>query len=178
VGWQSYSIDLYDSFNGLAEETSGNCSGLPLQWSNTNGITLFRWDPNENITGTTMFQQLDWIKLTKMEQVTKGQPFTVRIYGNKNMAGVSLSFYYTADRSNPRAHPLSIIPPDGSPPDGKYKVYLPMIMNMADNSVTPGQNYLWNTSNVEPGIYYVCVEANDGYNTGIYCSDAPVNVTR
>jgi hypothetical protein len=178
VGWQTYSVDLYDSFNGLAEQTL-NCSPANSTiWKNTPSINYFRWDPNENITGTTMFQQLDWIKLTKMDQVTKGQPFTLRINGNKNMAGVSLSFYYTADRSNPRAHPLSIIPPDGSPPDGKYKVYLPMIMNMADNSVTPGQNYLWNTSNVDPGTYYICVEANDGYNTGIYCSDAPVNVTR
>jgi hypothetical protein len=178
VGWQTYSVDLYDSFNGLAEQTL-NCSPANSTiWKNTPSINYFRWDPNENITGTTMFQQLDWIKLTKMDQVTKGQPFTLRINGNKNMAGVSLSFYYTADRSNPRAHLLSIIPPDGSPPDGKYKVYLPMIMNMADNSVTPGQNYLWNTSNVDPGTYYICVEANDGYNTGIYCSDAPVNVTR
>jgi hypothetical protein len=178
VGWQTYSIDLYDSFNGLAEQTL-NCSpSNPTIWKDAPLINYFRWDPNENITGTTMFQQLDWIRLTQMDQIKIGQPFTLRIYTNKSMSGVDLSFYYTTDPSNPKAHVLSIIPPDGGQPSGKYKVYLPVIMNAVDTTVTPGQEYLWDTSHVNPGTYYICVEANDGYNTGIYCSDAPVNVTQ
>ncbi len=177
VGWQNYSIDLYDTFDGLAEETSGNCNGLPLQWKDTNNINLFRFDPNENITPAALHQQLDWIKLTKMDQATKSQPFTLRIYANKSLAGIDLSFYYTTDRSNPTANILSIIPPGGGPPVDKYRAYLPAILNGADTIVTPGQEYQWDTSNVVPGIYYICVKANDGYNTGTYCSDAPVYVT-
>jgi len=179
VGWQIYSIDLYDAFNGLAEQTLNCSSAIPNIWKNDPIINYFRWDPNENITGRTMHQQLDWIKLTKMDQAKIGQPFPLRINANKSLTGVNLSFYYTTDPSNPTANSLSILVPIGIPTNNSNnKVYLPAIMNRMDAIESSDQVYLWDTSNVAPGIYYVCVKASDSYNAGIYCSDAPVNVTQ
>ena len=35
VGWQTYTIDLYDAFNGSIEQRSGNCPGSVTSWQNT-----------------------------------------------------------------------------------------------------------------------------------------------
>ena len=69
TGWQTYHIDLFDYFNGAAEETyptsGSDCppinhsdpqvpptdiSANPAHWLNTGSGIQFRYDPNENIS--------------------------------------------------------------------------------------------------------------------------------
>ena len=81
IGYQTYSIDLYDAFNGGAEATSGPCGGLPTTWQTSSTVYGLRFDPNENIscspqfagafvisTGGDYVQKLDWIRLAAIDQ--------------------------------------------------------------------------------------------------------------
>jgi hypothetical protein len=84
VGWHEYNIDLYHPFNGTPVEAA-NCSYNPLQpWSAVDGIMKLRFDPNENWTGHLVppmifHQELDWIRLTKIDTVTQGINYPIEV---------------------------------------------------------------------------------------------------
>jgi len=218
VGWHVYHIDLYDYFQGAAEDTypDGDAcpeiahsphtppttpSTNPTHWLNSGSITQFRYDPNENIscdyreeTGKDFIpcsdyrQELDWITLTAMDQVTQGEPFEIILDMNKPMDVSNFTFYYTTDPTQPRQN-RAVEAPDPSelqPSGGPFLVYLPLVRQVGgatqpvDGSnpiqpTIPGA-FQWDTGSVTAGEYYVCAEADDGINGAIYCSETPVRV--
>lgn len=181
VGWQIYTADLIDSFNGSVIQTGGSCPPPPYSWSSSSPISRLRIDPNENQTGSNMIQQLDWIRLTPVDRVTHGTPYQIQISLNKPPQGVSFNYYYTDNPSNPTQH-IAAQYSFPMPPPSPYHLFLPMILNSTTSSsgdlppVTNGVTFTWDTSLVTAGQYYVCVVANDGLNQGTYCSEAPFQV--
>jgi hypothetical protein len=182
VGWQTYTVDLYDPLNGIPEEfTPGNCPLISWRDQALVGpVVGFRLDPNENITGSVMHQEFDWIRLTKVEQVTQGKLVKIRVLLNKPSSEVTIGFYYTTDLSQPKQHPANAIARITiSTP---YLLYLPIVSNSDPNydpfveQIPADVTYLWNTTGVSPAEYYVCAEAGDGYNQATYCSQAPIKI--
>jgi hypothetical protein len=191
IGYQTYSIDLYDAFNGSAEATSGWCGGLPTTWQASSTVYGLRFDPNENISCSPQFagafvtstcgdyvQKLDWIRLAAIDQVAKGTPFPIQITLNRPPAGVSFAFYYTTTLSNPTQSPAQLYtPPTFS--IGPFQLYLPTIFKnyvVGDTFPSVDVTYVWDTTSVSLGTYYICAQSNDGYNTTTYCSEAPLNL--
>jgi hypothetical protein len=182
VGWQTYMVDLYDAWNGLPEEkTPADCPNVSWRDQASVGpVVAFRIDPNENITGVDMLQEFDWIRLTKVEQVSQGASAKIRVLLNKPPSEVNLNFYYTTDLSQPTQHPASTYPQAiiAAP----YHFYLPLVVNSDLNfdpfvSQLPADvTFSWDTSGVTPREYYICAQANDNYNQAIYCSHAPIQI--
>jgi len=182
VSWQTYTVDLYDPLNGIPEEfTPGNCPLISWRDQTLVGLVVgFRLDPNENITGSVMHQEFDWIRLTKVEQVTQGKPVKIRVLLNKPSSEVTIGFYYTTDLSQPKQHPANAIA--RTTISAPYLLYLPIVSKSDPNydpfveQIPADVTYIWNTSGVTPGEYYICAEADDGYNQATYCSQAPVKI--
>ena len=174
IGWQIESIDLHHVFNGSVEEHSTGCPPEPLTWLNTSPVLDMRFDPNENILGYTLHQEIDWIRLTKVDAVTRGNAYVVEIDLSKQTSLVNLEFFYTDDpTNNPTKFPALQYFHSGA-----FKLYLPQITLHTDGSPlnTTSFTYLWDTSGVPLGSYYICATADDGLNQGTYCSLAPVKV--
>ncbi len=172
VGWHTYHVDLFDTFNGTPVESQ---SGSLTPWKDSATIHALRLDPNENYTGNivpalTFNQAIDWIKLTKMEKITRGQPFTVEWYSSESLPASAFQVFYTSDSAVPRQHPAASwsFP---LPPAQPFRQFVPGIFTFSGT-----YKHFWNTGGVAPGQYYLCVEANDGTNTNISCSEAPVEV--
>ncbi len=196
VGYQTYSIDLYNTFYGQAEQTQGECAGLPTTWQASSPVLALRFDPNENISCTPQFggpfvistcgdyvQKLDWIQLTAVDQVVQGNAFPVQIMLNDLPATVSLTFFYTTALANPTQFRAQLYTPLYTPlikvSAGTSQLFLPILFkNHPPIDTFPEANvtYLWDTTNVPLGTYYICVQANDGYNTATYCSESPMKV--
>jgi hypothetical protein len=195
VGYQTYSIDLYNTFYGQAEETQGECTGLPTTWQASSPVLELRFDPNENISCNPQFspfvvstcgdyiQKLDWIQLTAVDQVVQGNLFPVQITLNDSPATVSLTFFYTTTLANPTQFRAQLYTPLYTPPiqmsTGTSQLFLPILLRnypTVDTFPEADVTYPWDTTNVPPGTYYNCVQANDGYNTATYCSESPMKV--
>jgi hypothetical protein len=165
VGFQTYTIDLYNAVNGKAVSKLGDCTGLST-WIGSGAITQLRFDPNENITCTkakpiiraycgNFVQSLDYIRLTGMDQVTAGTAFPIGITLNRSSDTLkSLTFYYTTAVSQP-TQSLAV----GT-------------VQSTGTSVT----YNWDTTGVPTGTYFICAQADDGLNPVTYCSEANVAV--
>ena len=156
VGWQTYHIDLFDSRNGSPEATAGSCPSSATHWLNTYPVSSLRFDPNENILGSNLHQELDWIRLTKVDGVISGNPFSIQVSLNKPASQVDLSFFYTTDRygaplQRPAAE-MSRIPT--SFPISGFKLFLPLLASRYEPTTTPWPNnvtYYWDTAGVPPG---------------------------
>jgi Tol biopolymer transport system component len=191
IGWRTYTVDLYDPLGGTVEEMSPagtpHCPATRPSWQTTPGLVKqFRFDPNENISevadtitgGGPFHQTIDWIKLTKVDQVARGTPFPIQITLNKPSAQMqSIEYYYTTDRSQPTQNRATGVAGLKQAP---FNVYLPLV-SRGDSSSPPRTDakeitFSWDTSSVAPGEYYICVAANDGVNAATYCSEAPVQV--
>ncbi len=178
VGWQTYTIDLFDAFNGSPEVVVGPCPYT--SWRNSGTVSGLRFDPNENILGYPLVQAIDWIRLTKEDAVIKGTAYPVNFYLNKPPAGTNLTYFYT---TNPQTQPFQQLARGilASPPlmNGNFKIYVPLLLNKYDPSNLPNPNsvnYVWDTSQVTPGTYYFCVSVNDTFNQIAFCSETPVRV--
>ena len=139
-----------------------------------------RFDPNENILGYPLNQKIDWIKLHKEDLSPWGSNFPVKIFLNKSPSEVKLSYFYTTDPKNyptqQMAQPLPSPPLSGV---GKHSLFLPLVTKAYDPSDIPPANsvtFHWDTSQVSPGVYYICVSVSDSYNQSTYCSDTPTTV--
>jgi hypothetical protein len=178
VGWQTYTIDLFDSFNGSPEEVSGQC---PFSsWKDAPAVIGLRFDPNENILGYPLFQSIDWIKLYKGDRIPRGVPFPVKIALNKPPEGTVLSYYYTTDPKNhPQQQAAQVYLSAPALSNGNYRLFLPIINSKFDTSDMPPPNsvtYSWDTASVPAGDYYICVSATDSLNQTTICSDVPVRI--
>ncbi len=196
VGYQTYSIDLYNTFYGQAEDTQGECTGLPTTWQASSPVLELRFDPNENISCTPQFgspfvistcgdyvQKLDWIQLTAVDQVVQGNQFPVQITLNDSPAAVSLTFFYTTTLANPTQFRAQLYTPlytsSIQMSTGTFQLFLPILFKNyppIDTFPEAAVTYQWDTTNVPLGTYYNCVQADNGYNTATYCSESPMNV--
>jgi hypothetical protein len=164
------------------ERTPGDCPNVSWRDQAAVGpVVAFRIDPNENITGGVMHQEFDWIRITKVEQVSQGRPAKIRVLLNKPASDVTLTFSYTTDLSQPTQHLANIDP--NTIIAAKNFVYLPFISTIAPNydpfvdHLPADLTYSWNTNGVAPGEYYICAQASDGLNQANYCSQAPIQIT-
>jgi hypothetical protein len=184
VGWHTYSVDLYDAWNGTPEEfTPGSCPSTP--WLNQRSIgpvVGFRIDPNENITGASMHQEFDWIRLTKVQQAARGSTVKVKVLLNKPAAEVNLNFFYTTNLALTDQNIAETL--QGATLALKNNlVFLPVLLTSDPNydpffdRIPADVTYSWNTSGVNPGEYYLCAQASDGYNQATYCSQAPILIS-
>lgn len=185
VGRHTYTIDMFDPRNGTPEaRTPSDC---PLvTWANQASVgplVQFRLDPNENILNWTFHQEIDWIRLTRVEPVRQGQQAEVRLLITDTVAELTtLDLYYTTDRSQPAQHPAArYTPPTIS---GPHLFFLPMALRLpapsySDPFITalPADVvYWWDTTGVSPGTYYICAVAGDAHTTAAYCSQAPFQI--
>ena len=175
TGWHTYSIDLADPYAGLSVQQIGSCPGGTLSWLSPASANKFRLDPNENITGTTLHQEIDWISLNAMDTVPRGMAFPITFTSNKTGSSTQYTAYYTTNRANPTQSIAQLL--SQTNPPGQSRGPITLFLPIVDNGIDPGSIVLlWNTGNVNPGQYYVCIKANDGLNETIGCSDAPVAV--
>jgi hypothetical protein len=187
VGWQVYTVDLYDAWNSMpATVWPTTCPMVPWK-DETAPVFMFRFEPNENITDFTLHQEVDWIRLTKVDTVRRGQPYTVKTKLNVSASSLaSITYYYTDNLSNPTQHIADNFSMN-TPLDAAYSTFIPLLSRAYTTGSTgqdpfvgelkPDVSYYWDTSAVNPGTYYICTLLNDGYNQSIYCSEAPVTVT-
>jgi hypothetical protein len=182
VGWSTYSVDLFDSWNGMPIEASpSDCRRV--HWKDETGyVYFFRFDPNENVTSSTFHQEVDWIRLTQVDRVERGLVFPIKVLLNVPRETLkSIDFYYSNNLNEPTQTPaessqITRVEVENAP----YRVYVPVNLTGGYDPFIAGLPadvvYSWDTSNVAPGEYYLCARVDDGYNQSTYCSDAPVKV--
>jgi hypothetical protein len=176
VGWYNLSVDLHHPFNSTAEEHSAYCNGVPLNWKENSNVQQLRFDPNESIFNYPLFQQLDWIKLSKVDRVVKGNRFPLVFDLNKIIKQVNIDFYYTTDTNYPFQHNATTsVREEPIPPTqlGEFLLFLPLLRNGEPSDAY----FFWQTEDVPLGEYYICAKIDDGFNIGVGCSEAPVKVT-
>ncbi len=178
VQWHTYTIDLWDAFEGSAEEWQGECNSLPKNWKDSAPILGVRFDPNENITDHDFYNELDWIRLTKPIVLQQGDLYRISLDSFFPGDTFNVTLYYTNDPvGNPTQHNVVLYTPSVQPPPGPKRVYLPIVTkNLLDSSQLGDLNYIWDTASIVPGTYYVCAVTNDGLNQATFCSEAPVTI--
>jgi hypothetical protein len=185
VGWHTYNIDLEDPIQGMPVQVftiAGSCSLIP--WSSAKNIVELRFDPNENYTGylipaMAFHQEYAWFTLTRVDQIKRGTNFLIQFTPSKSLdLGSQISYYYTTNVSNPTQNNLEVAYTAPAQPTGPNRIFLPSIKTVPALGNNPGGNQVqWNTANVPPGQYFVCIVAKDGVNPPLnYCSEAPVDV--
>jgi len=177
IGWQTITIDLHDPIQGTAEENTVIDCPQNMTWSGTSPMFEIRFDPNENTTDLPILQELDWVRLTKNDAVTKGKNYQVEI--KLNLPWSELDYYnlfYTTDPSNAYQYNMILAEP-GKPivSLGKFPLYLPLVSNSPDLSLDP-KTFLWDTSTVIPGEYYPCIQVTKNNIPISYCSKASIVV--
>jgi len=185
VGWQTYWVDLGDPLNGRPEDQAGDCPA-GVNWTTSPPLLDLRFDPNENVSvvqnppggGGPFHQQLDWVRLTAVDQVTHGTPFAIQLSINRDVS--RLRYYYTTDLHIPTQTPAQQYSPQQA--NGPFFVFLPLAdHNGAAAEALAGlpvatDSFMWDTSGVSPNVYYICVTATGGGNSATYCSETPVVV--
>lgn len=168
-GWQTYSLDLSEALL-----VPGSSPWQKQDWE------VFRWDPNENTTGETWYTIIDDIKLTGMPEADTDIQIQFEIE-NPETEEVSLDLYYDTDdqgfngvyigayRSGMSGNQASL---RWIKDMGDYLIYLPLIAR----NMCPGDCYLWNTSQVNEGEYYLYGCLEDGVNRACRYSDVPVKI--
>lgn len=177
VGWHTYSIDLWDTFEGSAEDWEDECDSLPKNWQQSPPVLQARFDPNENISDHTFYNKIDWIRLTKPIVIPRGQAYRLGLdkFFPNDIFEVNL-FYTTDPKNQPTQHRVIVYTSPGS--TGPYAIYLPITKSMGDPFLSGADlEYLWDTTSVSPGKYYICAEAFDGLNQGTFCSEATITIT-
>jgi hypothetical protein len=186
VGWHTYVIDLYDSFNGTPIESGPSSCGLK-PWKDAGTLIHLYFDPNENWTGNTpgiapmiFHEEFDWIRLTKDIQVAQGGTMPIKVRLSKPSSQLTnIQYYYTTDPRSPsqswnlmRYNVTQAQPPATS---GSHLIFLPNIQSQFDSDPTSSY-FSWNTAGVAPGDYYICTQVADQVNQAAYCSEVPVRV--
>jgi hypothetical protein len=104
--WAVHTVDLYDAWNGLPVQVAPERCGR-IHWTEQNKpVYRFRFDPNENYTDEVLHQEIDWIRLTKVDQVKRGSSFPVKVLVNVPVSGLqSIQFYFTNTLNEPMQQP-------------------------------------------------------------------------
>lgn len=180
VGWQSVAIDLHDAWEGgIADSSVVECPNASTWLESTPALEV-RFDPNENITGETLHQKLDWIRLTGVDEVVRGTQFPIILNLNMDWSLLKeLSLYYTTDPDDAFQNKIVQSQSSSYQPTASYpnKIFLPMSLKTFSTSLSfDGKPYYWDTSSVSPDLYYICAKAATQTNSATYCSEAPVAV--
>jgi hypothetical protein len=182
-GWNEYHIDLWAS--DVIDEAYP--AGTPNWWQSQ--PNRMRFDPDElasSLAPATIL--LDYIRLTAMDAVKQGDPFSI-LYTAAGTLPMTLSFYYTTSPATAGTLIGAIVKAsadskgsDAATPKPaadrpslplSHQVYLPVMHNFLDC----GENcFAWSTTHVATGTYYICINAQDAYNSTYRCSEAPVVV--
>lgn len=166
-GWHTYSFDLSQA---IIDPTtpSGSWTGFP---------TVFRLDPHEMPQAATF--HVDFVTLTGDEKVTAGAPFRIA-YQTTPSAGPTVTFYRDTDRnsSNGGRVALTQYTPPAISPVGPNALYLPtMLRNYSPElNLLTGNSWMWDTTGVPAGTYYISADVNDGVMTTTWYSELPVIV--
>jgi hypothetical protein len=182
-GWNTYIVDLW------APDVVDEAHPIQRSWRDSAPNRL-RLDPSElNSTLTPASIQLDWIQLTAIDDVTAGDSYPIWFDAED---GTELSLYYDTDNNpgNGRgAIGQTIAGPDSASmqvsftPESdsgipiqdaaNHAIFLPSISSNSA-ACNLGECITWDTGNIDPGIYYICAESDDGLNSVYRCSEAPV----
>lgn len=163
-GWQVYSLDL----SKVALEPS-----LGPGWSGYQRV--LRLDPVE--VPNPMSIHLDYVMLTGDEQVQRGSLFPVMYQISEN-TGVTINLYYDTNKNHLDGKTIMVTSAPSPPLVSPFKVYLPFVSKLTnDLPHLSGIMVIWDTTQVEPGAYYLCAEVDDGSNVATWYSDTPVIVT-
>lgn len=183
VGWYTATVDLFDPKQGLADQNTVVDCPTEMAWSDNTPALLFRLDPNENILPTKLVQKIDWIRLTKVEEIAKGTQYPVNLKLNLPWYALdNYKLFFTSDRNNPTEN-LAATVVAGAPAQGEAvtsKVFLPAIINRTfkvdtqDPLLAYSQTLVWDTNVVARGQYYLCLETTANGHTTTSCSGAPV----
>jgi hypothetical protein len=188
VGWNTYAIDLYDPLNGTPVTVTAPCTQY-TPWVNAATIQSLRFDPNENYTGQFLGdagqtavpamvfdQKIDWIKLTKMDQVKAGIAFPIEYKSDKVLPQSAFTFYYTSTLLSPRQH-IALAWTAQILSSQTVKIFLPILTTPLSLGSSDVSRFQWDTRGIAPGQYSICVDVNDGKNIATTCSSAPVEIT-
>ncbi len=164
--WQTYTMNLDEVL--FEPSNPGSWSGSPI---------VFRIDPHEISTPNDF--HLDYVLLTGDEQVTAGSPFTI-VYDVTPSSGLSLTFYYDTDTDPTNGRTLMQAYSGPAPPLSPNDVFIPLVNNAsseAEIELIDGLHWVWDTSGVSAGTYYVSSTAADGVNITTWYSEIPVIIT-
>jgi hypothetical protein len=175
-GWQTIVVDLHGP-SGTTEDWVGNGNCHSRHWVDDPAVWL-RLDPNENTTNNTLNQVIDSVSLSQLDSISRGQIYPVQVESNEPTAGLNISLYYTTNPQTFDQNPAVTLAAPALP-QAQYRMYLPL--SLRKSGTTSGSNpnvktIYWDTTNVTPGIYYVCVKVSDGLNETTACSFAPLAV--
>jgi hypothetical protein len=156
-GWQEYTLDLSQASIAYGP----GWTGLKNQ---------IRFDPHESWNPLAFY--LDDIQLRSDDHIRQGDIFTV-VYSANNAQ--SIVFYYDTDRDASSGQTVmeQYIPP--APISGSNHLFLPLT-SKGGRLLPDGNHFDWDTQNVNPGVYYVCADVNNGYATTHWCSETPVYI--
>jgi hypothetical protein len=129
---------------------------------------------------------VDWVKLTAMDEVQQGERFPIRYALGNNQPNTNIKLYYDADTTPANGHELIWDQATDAPSSeaytptaaGRFQVFLPEMNKKYYSGLEPcaGNCYLWNTTQIPKGEYYVCAEASDSLNTNYRCSESPIAI--
>ena len=168
-GWNTYSLDL------TAEDAVDNTLPLDRSWLESHPNRM-RLDPNEMMPELSPgFIHVDWIKLTAMDEVNRGTPYTIRFLTSES--AVTYNAYYDTDR-NPSNGRTAARVLTGSVEHRAHSLFLPLTFHSFTGleTQTMEKTIWWDTAGVLPGQYWIAVEVNDGLNTMLWYSAAPIAV--
>jgi hypothetical protein len=164
-GWQTYALDLSTAL--IEPSNPGSWSGSPI---------VFRIDPHEVPTPTDF--HIDYVLLTSDHSVSQGDPYS--IYYDLNIStGVTATFYYDTDQNPSNGRTLMQAYSAPAPPNPQL-LFMPIIDRVyLSPEVSPPSGYVWvwDTTGVPTGTYYVSAEVADGLNTTTWYSEIPVTIT-
>ncbi len=178
-GWNTYKADLWAA--DVVDESYP--PGTP-NWQQSHPNRL-RFDPDELAAALAPATiQLDWIKLTAMDEVTRGASFPIE-YALNATGPVMLTFYYDTDTNPSNGRTLigtsQVSAPSQNPhvrppltSNQTFTLFLPLVLRNAVSCTTTC--LVWDTAAVSPATYYICIQSQDAYNTTYRCSEAPLIV--
>jgi hypothetical protein len=168
--WNTYQLDLSKAaargyWEPHVPETGGYWTGLKYG---------FRFDFLEGVDDWTI--HLDYVKLTGDD--TANASYTVHWSQLEGSSPTAIDFYRSSSPNTCLSSGTQIYhwqPGTGGtpPPAGPYRAYLPVIIG---GSAGP-TSFVWNTSAVAPGTYYICGRVSDGVNTTTMVSEAAVVIS-
>jgi hypothetical protein len=168
--WNTYQLDLSKAatrgyWEPHVPETGGYWTGLKYG---------FRFDFLEGVDNWTI--HLDYVKLTSDD--TANASYTVRWSQLEGSAPTAIDFYRSQNPDTCLSSGTQIYrwqPTAGGslPAAGPYRIYFPVMIGGSSGPTS----FVWNTSAVTPGTYYLCGHASDGVNTTTMVSEAAVVIS-
>lgn len=176
AGWNEFTVNLLRP-DVMDEPSDPACN---ITWgggATSQGLRQrFRLDMFEIPVATTF--HIDWVRLTTTDTVKAGAAFPIEFVTNQ--AGLNVAYFYDTDRiqgNGPEPRLGQVVPPSLARPaaDLAFQVFLPLTM-VGSNSVAGVNTYMWNTTGIAPGNYYIRIEATRAGVTTAWYSETPITI--